>query len=251
MNERVAVVTGGASGLGWAISQSLASDGLDVVILDKSNDAHGRAAELVRLGGRASAVIADLADTDAIPMMASRILDDKGRCDVLVNNAGTHIRKNDGHRFEFEEVRLQEWNLSIALHMTAPLLLSQAFLPGMKKRRWGRVINISSRAGRTYLTQASVFYAASKAGLIGLTRSIAGEYGPYGVTCNAIAPGRIRTPMSDLSASDTHGFSLAELRVGRIGESSEIGAAVSYLAAESSGFITGVVLDINGGSFMG
>lgn len=248
--HRVAVVTGAASGIGWAISQRLASDGFQVVLLDKSQTVFERVEELKRDGHKGTGVVADLSDLASVPAMARSMLDDVGRCDVLVNNAGTHIKHEDGSRFRFEEVTLKEWDLSIALHMTAPMLLSQAVLPGMKERLWGRVINISSRTARTFAMQSSAFYAASKAGNLSLTRTIAGEYAAYGITSNAIAPGRIETPLTALDAATFNAASLAGLPVGRVGQPWEIGAAVSFLASDESGFITGTVLDINGGAFM-
>jgi 3-oxoacyl-[acyl-carrier protein] reductase len=250
VNDRVAVVTGGASGLGWAISERLASDGYRVVILDRSEQAAGRVDELERRGLRALAVRVDLVDANAIPRVASDLLKDVGRCDVLVNNAGTHFKRQDGQRFGFDEIQLSDWDRTIALHMTAPMLLCQAFLPGMQGRRWGRVINIASRTARTYTRQASASYAASKAGLVGLTRSIAGEYASFGITCNAIAPGRFETPLTAISSDEVKQFSLQELPVGRLGQPAEVGAAVAYLASDNAGFITGAVLDMNGGGFM-
>ena len=248
--DRIAVVTGAASGLGWSISQQLANDGFGVVLVDKSDAVRARAAELGGPGGNAWAVVADLSDRAAVAAASAAILQDHGRCDVLVNNAGTHVKTAAGQRFRFDEITLREWDLSIALHMTAPMLLSQAFLPGMKERRWGRIVNIASRAGRTYILQSSAFYSASKAGTIGLTRSIAGEYAPHGITCNCIAPGRIRTPLTDISADDVKAFSVQEIPVGRVGEPEEIASAVSFLASDRAAFITGTVMDVNGGGFM-
>lgn len=249
-NGKIAVVTGGASGLGWAICESLSDDGYRVVILDRSETAQERAAELQGRGRAAAACVGDLSDTASIPALAARILGDEGRCDVLVNNAGTQFKTPDGKRIAFDAVELHQWNASLALHMTAPMLLSQAFLPGMKERGWGRIVNMGSRAGRTYIFTAAAFYAASKAGLVGLTRSIAGEYGPYGITCNAIAPGRIRTPLSEAFSEEMKKAALAELLVGRDGDPAEVGALVSFLASEQAGYITGAVVDINGGGFM-
>lgn len=249
-HARVAVVTGGAQGLGWAISQRLASDGFQVVIMDIQTSARERAAELASRGHQAVAVICDLMDSAALPAVAQGVLDQVGRCDVLVNNAGVHF-KNEGKRIQFEELTQDNWAQTIAVNLTAPLLLAQAFLPGMRERRWGRIINMSSRAGRTYTAPASPSYAATKAGIVGLTRSMAGEYAPYGITCNCIAPGRFRTPMTDAGSDAVRAAAMAELLVGRLGEPMEIGVTCSFLASDGAGFMTGAVLDVNGGSFMG
>lgn len=250
MTERIAIVTGAASGLGWAISRTLASSGFQVAMLDRSTQIADRAAELAACGLKASGFQADLTDPDAIKGFSERHLDQYGRCDVLVNNAGIHFKKDDGHWYRFEEIELSKWNLSLALHMTAPMLLCQAFLPGMKERRWGRVINVASRAGRTYVEHAAAFYAASKAGIIGLTRSIAGQYAPYGVTCNVISPGRFVTPLTERSAEAVKQLALSEIPSGRAGDPMELGQAVRFLASEDAGFITGANIDINGGAFM-
>ncbi|WP_158215287.1 SDR family NAD(P)-dependent oxidoreductase [Candidimonas nitroreducens] len=250
MTKRTALVTGAASGIGWAITRSLAQDDMDLILVDRNQSIHQRVAELHEQGHSARALIADLSDLAAIQSLCLELAEKGNGCDVLVNNAGTHLKTPEGHAYAFEEASLDQWNFSLTLHMTAPFLLGKALLPGMAARGWGRVINIASRTARTYTKQGSVFYAASKAGLIGLTRSIAGEYAASGITSNAIAPGRIRTPLTDLSSDDIKAYSLRELPVGRLGEAEEIGAAASFLASDRAGFITGTVMDINGGGFM-
>ena len=249
MEKRVAVVTGGAMGLGLASAQRLARDGFEVVIIDRSDELPGRVAEINAAGQRAHAIRADLSDVKAVPALAQRILSEHGRVDVLVNNAGGHIRAANGDRFDLVDVPLDAWEWTVAVHMTTPFLLTQAFLPGMKERRWGRIINIASRAGRTYTFTAGVHYHATKSGIIGLTRATAGEYAPYGITCNAIAPGRIDTSLAKASNDSVRADALAELRVGRLGQPREIGATVGFLVSEDAGFMTGAILDINGGGF--
>jgi len=248
--DRVAVVTGAASGLGLSIAERLAQDEFVVVLVDKNEQVHAKAAAIAASGARAYSVVADLSDRTAIARMTAHVLQEHARCDVLINNAGTHLKTPGGQRFRFDEMTMREWDLSVALHMTAPLLISQAFLPGMKERGWGRIINIASRAGRTYIQQASAFYSATKSGAIGLTRAIAGEYSQFGITCNSVAPGRIKTPLTDISADSVKRFSVEEIPAGRIGEPEEVAAAVSFLASEGAAFITGSIIDVNGGGFM-
>ncbi len=250
MEQRVAVVTGAAQGLGQAMAQRLAQDGFHVVLVDRSEQVRERAAELAQSGWRASAVVADLLDSPALPAMAQNVLHLHGRCDVLVNNAGIHLKKANGERYRLEDLTPDNWASTLAVNLTAPLLLCQAFLPGMKRRQWGRVINVSSRAGRTYTAASSPSYATTKAGIVGLTRSMAGEYAPHGITCNCVAPGRIRTPMAEASDPVMRANALKEIPVGRLGEPAEIAATVGFLASEEAGFVTGAVIDVNGGSFM-
>lgn len=248
--ERVAVLTGAASGIGAGIAGVLAREGWRLALVDRSNALGDRVEELQAAGHDVSGFRQDLLDLDALPGLCQRMIAEMGRVDALVNNAGCHFKTPDGHRFVFEAVRPEEWNNSIALHMTIPLLLAQGLLPDMVSRGWGRVINISSRAARTYLENTSASYSASKAGMLGLTRQIAGEYAARGVTCNAIAPGRVTTPATDFCAGDVRKSVLAQVLAGREGTVEEIGDAVAFLASDRAGFITGAVLEVNGGSFM-
>ncbi|NDZ18860.1 SDR family NAD(P)-dependent oxidoreductase [Variovorax sp. WS11] len=248
--DRVATVTGGASGIGSGISQTLACDGFRIPMVSRSDEVFARAAELERQGHLAVGMQADLSAIASIQGLTTRVLNEIGRCDVLGNNAGTHIRKPDGQRIRFEEMTMQEWNFSLALHMTAPMLLCLAFLPGMKERGWGRIVNISSRAARTFTIQSSLPYAASKAGSIGPTRAIAGEFAPFGITCNSVAPGRICTSLTDI---DTDSLKQASL-VGIPAEPDrrpDGGRSGRQLPGFRPGrFVTGTTLDINGGAFI-
>jgi len=246
----VAVVSGAASGIGWAISQQLAKDGFRVALLGRSDETEKKADALRAQGHSATAFLCDLTDLDRVPDFCKDVLEKMGNCDVLVNNAGTHIKHPDGRRISFEEMTMDQWNRSISLHVTVPMLLCQSMLPGMKQRHWGRVINISSRAARTFTLQSSVHYATSKAGNVGLTRALAGEYAAYGVTCNSVAPGRIRTPLTDIDTHSMKEASLVGIPLGRIGEPEEIAAVVGFLASDAAGFITGATIDVNGGAFM-
>lgn len=247
--RRVAVVTGAARGIGWAIAEALSS-AFDIVLVDRLDEVEQRASELRGRGLKASAFLADLTKSDELPALAQQILASAGRCDVLVNNAGVHFKKGDGSRFTLEDVTLDNWNQTIAINLTAPLLLTRAFIPDMVSRKWGRIINVSSRGGRTY-TPSSPSYIVTKTGMVGLTRIIAGDYSKMGITCNCVAPGRVRTLMTDASSAEAQEAGLGELLVGQLGDPREIGATAAFLASDDAGFITGAVIDVNGGSFMG
>lgn len=247
-SERTAVVTGAANGIGWAIAQVLAEEA-EVVLIDRAEEVNDRASELLNRGLKARPMMVDLSNLDAVSNVIDRVRQTTGRCDILVNNAGVHT-KNNGEKFSFAEITLDNWDFSFRLNLTAPFLLCQGFLPLMQSRRWGRVINIASRAGRTYAPPAGAQYSASKAGMIGMTRTIAGEYGRDGITANCIAPGRTATSMSMGSSQAVQVLAAQEMIIGRTGNTKEIAAIAKFLASDDSGFVTGAVIDANGGSFM-
>jgi 3-oxoacyl-[acyl-carrier protein] reductase len=192
----------------------------------------------------------DLARTRSVAQLVERLAFDGASIDILVNCAGINRQKADGGRYTLEEVDDEGWALTMAINLTAPFLLCRAFVPGMKARGWGRIVNIASRAGRTFVAASNVDYSASKAGLIGLTRMVAGECAEFGITANCIAPGRISTPLADTQSVDIIEASVSTIPVKRVGASWEAGAAVAYLASDAAGFVTGVTLDVNGGAFM-
>lgn len=246
---RIALVTGAARGIGAAIAQRLAEDGMHVVLADVLDGVAETVAGLTARGLAASAATVDLGDLRSVEPFVVDLIRRHGRLDVIVNNAGISP-KHDGKRAPIDETSLEEWQRVIDINLTACFLVVKAGLPSMKANRWGRVINMASQAGRTRSQVAGSHYSASKAGLIGFTRTLAGEVGSFGITANCIAPGRIDTPMASEAGSEANARYVSMIPVGRIGTPDDVGAAVSYLASEEAGFVTGVCLDLNGGHFM-
>ncbi|MGE0231292.1 MAG: SDR family NAD(P)-dependent oxidoreductase [Flavobacteriaceae bacterium] len=248
--RRVAVVTGAASGLGVAIAERLARDGAHVVALDRDGAVEQVVMRLKEAGASAEAAIVDLSAECEIFSFAEAHRARHGRWDILVNNAGI-LPKVDGKSLPTQITPMAEWHEVIAINLTAPFILCRQALPPMIERGFGRIVNISSRAARSYAVTAGAHYSASKAGLIGMSRKIAAEHAKDGVTVNCIAPGRFETPMSERGSAEWLSSLKAAIPVGRTGRPEELAAMVSYLAGDESGFVTGAVFDINGGSFMG
>lgn len=250
---RLAMVTGGASGIGLASVRRLNADGHRVLILDRSAEATRVAAELSTPELPVHAMIADLSSAGEIQRITREIDEEFGGVDILVNNAGIHPKKPDGSHFPVRDITLEQWNLVMDVNLTATFLLSQWAMGAMAGKGWGRIINIASRAGRMYMPISGAHYAASKSAVIGLTRYLAGDGGPSGITANTVAPGRIRTPLSDVSglgsSQNLHEEFAKTVPLRRVGTADELAAAVSFLASEDSSFITGSVIDVNGGVF--
>ncbi|MCB1475788.1 MAG: SDR family oxidoreductase [Rhodobiaceae bacterium] len=248
--RRVAVVTGAASGLGVAITARLADDGAHVIALDRDDAVNDVVARLSKSGGSAEAAIVDLSVEDEIFAFTEVLKARHGRWDILVNNAGI-LPKLDGKAVPTETTPMSQWHQVIAVNLTAPFILCRQALPLMVERGFGRIVNIASRAARTYVVTSGAHYGATKAGLVGMSRMIAGEHAKDGITVNCIAPGRFETPMSERGSTEWLASLKATIPVGRTGHPEELAAMVSYLAGDESGFVTGAVFDINGGTFMG
>jgi NAD(P)-dependent dehydrogenase (short-subunit alcohol dehydrogenase family) len=240
------LVTGGSRGIGRACALTLAAAGADVAV--GSSPAGGESAEDVcrtirDMGRRAKAYPFDLGVGREVDTMCGRIGDDFDAIDILVNNAGV---TRDG---SFRKMDRGAWDTVINTNLNSVFDVTKRFIERMAERKWGRVINISSIVGRIG-NFGQVNYAAAKAGLIGLTKALAREYARKGVTVNAIAPGFIKTRMLD-GVPDKALQSLLDITpVGRFGDPMEIGASVLYLASPAAGFVTGHVLDVNGGMAM-
>jgi 3-oxoacyl-[acyl-carrier protein] reductase len=201
-------------------------------------------AEIEAAGGQAAAFGLDLASEESIKASAKAVLERFGKVEILVNNAGI---TRDGLMMAMKRA---DWDNVLGTNLTGAFLLTQAVLRPMLKNRWGRIINISSVVGRTGQA-GQVNYAASKAGLIGMTRSLAREVASRGITVNAVAPGYIETPMTAALDAQQRAAILAQIPLGRVGTDAEIAQSIVFLASYAAGYITGHVLDVNGGMFMG
>jgi len=236
---RVAIVTGAWRGLGRAAAARLHERGASVAVNVRDRV---RAEALAKeIGERAFAV-----PGDGVPAeIARRTLEHFGRIDILVNNAALPLSTR------FPDVTAEEWRRAIEVNLTAPFLMTKAVLPAMRAQQYGRIINISSSAGRMVSTLGGAHYTASKAGLLGLTRAAAKELGKFGITANAVCPGMIDTELTREHASDELLERLAtNYPVPRLGTALEVADLICFAASEAAGYITGAALDINGGDLM-
>jgi NAD(P)-dependent dehydrogenase (short-subunit alcohol dehydrogenase family) len=240
---RVAIVTGAARGLGRAVAARLHERGAAVAV--NVRDPERATATAAALGERALAVPGDVAAPGTPEEIVRRTLDRFGRIDILINNAA-HATST-----RFEDLSADEWRRAVEVNLTAPFLLTKAVLPAMKAQQYGRVVNISSTAGRMVSTLGGAHYTSTKAGLLGLTRASAKELGRFGITVNAICPGMIDTELTRETADPAL---LAQLASGypvpRLGTALEVADLICFAASEAAGYITGASLDINGGDLM-
>jgi 3-oxoacyl-[acyl-carrier protein] reductase len=245
LQGRIALVTGASQGIGRACAVELARAGATVVLAARNETKLAEVvAEIEGAGGQAAAIPLDVASEDSIKAGAKAVLERYGKVEILVNNAGI---TRDGLAMAMKRA---DWDDVLGTNLTGAFLLTQAVLRPMLKNRWGRIINISSVVGRTGQA-GQVNYAASKAGLIGLTRSLAREVASRGITVNAVAPGYIDTAMTAVLDEKVRSAMMAEIPLGRAGTDVEIAQSVAFLASDAAGYITGHVLDVNGGMFMG
>ena len=251
-DSKVALITGANQGIGFAVAQRLGADGMRVLVNGRRPEAVAEAArKLAEAGADAFALPADVSSESEVGRMFQSIESRFGRLDVVVNNAGIAPRIS-GRSARVEDTTLEMWNQALAINLTGTFLVSRAAIALMKRNRWGRIVNMSSQSGRMYTGFGSAIYAASKAGLIGFSRVLAGEVGEFGITVNCVSPGRIKTAMAASFANeqDVDQQYIVRTPVRRVGSTDDVAAAVAFLASDASSFITGTVIDVTGGFFM-
>jgi 3-oxoacyl-[acyl-carrier protein] reductase len=245
LEGRTAFITGASQGIGRACALTLAKAGARVALAARNETKLAEVAAEIRTGGGAAEVfVVDVASEESIKTGAKAAIGHFGSIEILVNNAG--VTKDT----LLLRMRRPDWDAVIGTNLTGTFLLTQALLSPMLKARWGRIVNISSVVGETgQAGQAN--YAASKAGLIGFTKSLARELASRGITANAVAPGYIETAMTAVLDEKQRDSMLTQIPLGRAGTDQDVANAVRFLASDEAAYVTGHVLDVNGGMYMG
>jgi 3-oxoacyl-[acyl-carrier protein] reductase len=244
LKGRIAVITGGARGIGFAAAQKMLASGAAVALWDADSAALEKAASELGKNGKVYSAVVELTDETSIKKATDALIRDAGKIDILVNNAG--ITRDQ----LVLRMKRADWDMVLRTNLTSAYLCTQQAMSSMLKQRWGRIINIASIFGQ--MGQAGqANYAASKAGLIGLTMAIARELGSRNITCNAVAPGFIETAMTSALSDDFKQNAVKLIPLGRLGTPDDVAHSVVFLASENASYITGHVLNVNGGMLMG
>jgi len=246
LTGRVALVTGGSRGIGRATCLALASKGAAVAVLCRSRikEAQEVVEQIHSTAGQGVAIEANVLDPEAIKRSARKAVASLGQIDILVNNAGEMTD------FSVIDMKDEDWEQALAINLTSSFRYAREFIPSMIERRWGRIINVSSQVVYTG-SNNHAHYSAAKSGLLGFTFSLTKELGPYGITANVVAPGRILTDLLLRRMAGREQEWMSQTPTRRFGRPEEVAAAIAFLASEDASYITGAVINVNGGLVMG
>jgi 3-oxoacyl-[acyl-carrier protein] reductase len=247
LEGRAAIVTGAAQGIGFHTARMMCRNGMKTALVDMNGERLEKMVAEINAAGGAEAfpVVCDVSDEASIERAVTAAAGHFGGLDVLVNGAGILSAT------KIPDIKLEEWEKILKVNLTGSFFMLQAVLPYLKNSRHPRIINIASVAGRMGGVGNSMSYAASKGGMIAITRGCARHLGPLGITVNAVCPGPTRTPIMDAYTPEQMKILEGQNVLGRIGESDDVAAGICYLASEEAGYVTGIALDINGGFWMG
>ncbi|HEV8118148.1 MAG TPA: 3-oxoacyl-[acyl-carrier-protein] reductase [Thermoanaerobaculia bacterium] len=241
---RVALVTGASRGIGEAIARRLAAEGATVIAAARTAEALEKVVgAIVEAGGKASAVPLDLADPASVDAGVKSVLAAHGQVDILVNNAGV---TEDNLLLRMSK---DSWDRVLGTNLTGVFLLTQAVVKAMLKKRYGRIVSVTSVVGLMG-NAGQANYAASKAGLVGFTKSLARELASRNITCNAVAPGFIATAMTEKMTEEARQSLSGQIPLGRLGSADDVAGAVAFLASDEASYVTGTVLNVSGGLYM-
>jgi len=252
LRDKVAVVTGGGRGIGEAIAMVFAKEGAQVAVADIEDDtAHAVSEKIKALGPKAFGIRSDVSNRDEVVSLMESVFKEFGRIDILVNNAGISPKKEGGAILTWE-IEPEEWDMVMGVNLEGALFCSQQAVKYMLPQKRGAIVNISSLAGKAPREPmpTGAHYNVSKAGIISLTQKLANELAPHGIRVNAVAPGRIATPMAKLASGPANQAMLDRTPMGRFGTPEEVANLVLFLASEASSYITGETVNINGGWLM-
>jgi len=249
MKPSTALITGAGGGIGIALAERLASSGHALYLTDRDERVHDVARRLSEQGATVWAETADLALEEDLTRVAAHAQEKLHGCAILVNCGGMTL-KVDGGPIPLQALEVAAWEQVHRVNLVAPVVLCRELIPGMAQAGYGRVINVASRAGRMHVPPAGLEYHASKAGLIGVSRALAGIYADRGVTINCVAPGRVDTPMNKVTSPALQAQAKAAIPAGRFASADEVAAAIEFLASPAASYITGSCLDVNGGVYM-
>jgi len=245
LRDKIALVTGSGRGIGRSIAIALAREGASVVVNDiDAQSAEQTASEIKATGQYAAAIEADISDGGEVNEMIETIIKTFKKIDILVNNAGIFSSVS------LDRMTEDEWDKVMKINLKGVFMCSQAVMKFMKRQRSGKIVNIASLAGKVGGIFAGANYAASKAGVICLTKSLAKQLAPHGINVNAVAPGVIETEMTESWPKEVRESFLKQIPLGRFGKPEEVAETVVFLVSNSAGYITGATIDINGGILM-